>query len=75
ATVVKVAGTHVPAAHRRAGSAHQPGGPEQLRLQWLTALEVRGIRPFLDQQRVLAASTGPRKAGPRLRGADKSAAA
>lgn len=75
ATVVKVAGTHVPAAHRRAGSVHQPGGPEQLRLQWLTALEVRGIRPFLDQQRVLAASTGPRKTGPRLRGADKSAAA
>ncbi|CAL9438892.1 tetratricopeptide repeat protein [Streptomyces sp. enrichment culture] len=75
ATVVKVAGTHVPAAHRRAGSVSQPGGPEQLRLQWLTALEVRGIRPFLDQQRVLAASTGPTKPGPRLRGADKSAAA
>ncbi|MFC7990106.1 tetratricopeptide repeat protein [Streptomyces pilosus] len=75
ATVVKVAGTHVPAAHHRAGAAGQPGGPEQLRLQWLTALEVRGIRPFLDQQRVLAASTDPKKAGPRLRGADKSAAA
>ncbi|MER7185136.1 tetratricopeptide repeat protein, partial [Streptomyces hyaluromycini] len=51
------------------------GGPEQLRLQWLTALEVRGIRPFLDQQRVLSASTGPKKQGPGLRGADKSAAA
>ncbi|MEU3946243.1 tetratricopeptide repeat protein [Streptomyces sp. NPDC029526] len=75
ATVVKVAGTHVPAAHRRAGSVSQPGGPEQLRLQWLTALEVRGIRPFLDQQRVLAASTGPKRTGPLLRGADKSAAA
>ncbi|MGW4107838.1 tetratricopeptide repeat protein [Streptomyces sp. NPDC004976] len=75
ATVVKVAGTHVPAAHHRAGAASQPGGPDQLRLQWLTALEVRGIRPFLDQQRVLAASTGPKKTGPRLRGADKSAAA
>ncbi|GHG95312.1 tetratricopeptide repeat protein [Streptomyces lanatus] len=75
ATVVKVAGTHLPAAHHRAGAVGQPGGPEQLRLQWLTALEVRGIRPFLDQQRVISASTGPKKSGPQLRGADKSAAA
>jgi tetratricopeptide (TPR) repeat protein len=75
ATMVKVVGSHLPAAHHRAGAASQPGGPEQLRLQWLTALEVRGIRPFLDQQRVLAASTQPKKAGPKLRGADKSAAA
>ncbi|MEU8987436.1 tetratricopeptide repeat protein [Streptomyces sp. NPDC048558] len=75
ATVVKVAGTHLPAAHHRAGAVGQPGGPEQLRLQWLTALEVRGIRPFLDQQRVLSASTGPQKSAPRLKGADKSAAA
>ncbi|MEU9332320.1 tetratricopeptide repeat protein [Streptomyces sp. NPDC048290] len=75
ATVVKVAGTHLPAAHHRAGAVGQPGGPEQLRLQWLTALEVRGIRPFLDQQRVLAASTGPTKPGPKLFGADKSGAA
>ncbi|MFF0681493.1 tetratricopeptide repeat protein [Streptomyces tendae] len=74
-TVVKVVGAHVPAAHHRAGAVSQPGGPEQLRLQWLTALEVRGIRPFLDQQRMLAASTGPAKTGPKLRGADKSAAA
>ncbi|MFG2604351.1 tetratricopeptide repeat protein [Streptomyces sp. NPDC048514] len=76
ATVVRVTGSHLPAAHHRAGRAGQPGGPEQLRLQWLTALEVRGIRPFLDQQRVLTASTGPKKAGgPALRGTDKSAAA
>ncbi|MEH0546518.1 tetratricopeptide repeat protein [Streptomyces sp. B21-105] len=76
ATVVKVAGSHLPAAHHRAGAAGQPGGAEQLRLQWLTALEVRGIRPFLDQQRVLSATTGAKKAtGPLLRGADKSAAA
>ncbi|MER6346692.1 tetratricopeptide repeat protein [Streptomyces sp. NPDC001595] len=75
ATVVKVAGAHLPAAHHRAGAAGQPGGPEQLRLQWLTALEVRGIRPFLDQQRVLAASTGPKQGGPQLLGMDKSAAA
>ncbi|ALV33876.1 tetratricopeptide repeat protein [Streptomyces sp. CdTB01] len=74
-TVVKVAGSHLPDAHHHAGAAHQPGGAEQLRLQWLTALEVRGIRPFLDQQRVLAASTGPKQSGPRLKGADKSAAA
>ncbi|WAZ23782.1 tetratricopeptide repeat protein [Streptomyces cinnabarinus] len=72
ATVVKVAGTHLPAAHHQAGAVGQPGGPEQLRLAWLTALEVRGIRPFLDQQRVLSASTG---SAPPLRGTDKSAAA
>ncbi|MDW4907084.1 tetratricopeptide repeat protein [Streptomyces sp. ADMS] len=75
ATVIKVTASHVPAAHHRAGAVSQPGGPEQLRLTWLTALEVRGIRPFLDQQRVLSASTGPKKTGPRLRGSDKSAAA
>ncbi|MET8732385.1 hypothetical protein ABZV81_35205 [Streptomyces parvus] len=45
--------SHWPAAHRRAAAAGQPGGAEQLRLQWLTALEVRGIRPYLDQQRML----------------------
>ncbi|MFJ2767601.1 tetratricopeptide repeat protein [Streptomyces sp. NPDC087300] len=78
ATVAKVTAAHLPAASRRAGALSQPGGPEQLRLQWLTALEVRGIRPFLDQQRVLAASTGARtakKPAPQLRGTDKSAAA
>ncbi|MFH8607916.1 tetratricopeptide repeat protein [Streptomyces sp. NPDC018029] len=78
ATVVKVTASHVPAASRRAGELSRPGGPEQLRLQWLTALEVRGIRPFLDQQRVLAASTGShaaKKSAPQLRGTDKSAAA
>ncbi|MGW0208809.1 AAA family ATPase, partial [Streptomyces sp. NPDC003233] len=76
ASVVKAAGAHLPAAHHRAGAAGQPGGPEQLRLQWLTALEVRGIRPFLDQQRVLTAATArKKKGGPALRGADKSAAA
>ncbi|MGW5103497.1 tetratricopeptide repeat protein [Streptomyces sp. NPDC004100] len=77
-TVVKVAGAHLPAAHHRKGAAGQPGGPEQLRLQWLTALEVRGIRPFLDQQRMLGAAQGARKqkkGAPSLRGADKSAAA
>ncbi|MDT0566385.1 tetratricopeptide repeat protein [Streptomyces sp. DSM 3412] len=76
ATVLKVTASHLPAAHHHAGALSQPGGPEQLRLQWLTALEVRGIRPFLDQQRVLAASTATaKKKAPQLRGADKSAAA
>ncbi|NNJ06710.1 tetratricopeptide repeat protein [Streptomyces sp. PKU-MA01144] len=79
ATVAKVTAAYWPAAHRRAGALGQPGGPEQLRLQWLTALEVRGVRPFLDQQRMLAAATARpvRKtvAGPPLRGADRSQAA
>ncbi|OAH13849.1 tetratricopeptide repeat protein [Streptomyces jeddahensis] len=76
-TVVKVTASHVPAASRSAGARNQPGGPEQLRLQWLTALEVRGIRPFLDQQRVIIASTqgGTKKAAPQLRRTDKSAEA
>ncbi|WP_328397093.1 tetratricopeptide repeat protein [Streptomyces sp. NBC_00390] len=77
-TVAKVTASHWPAAHRRAGALGQPGGAEQLRLQWLTALEVRGIRPFLDQQRMLTASARPAKrasATPQLRGADRSAAA
>ncbi|MGW0731265.1 tetratricopeptide repeat protein [Streptomyces sp. NPDC002851] len=78
ATVAKVTAVHVPAAHRRAGALGRPGGPEQLRLQWLTALEVRGIRPYLDQQRLLTArSTGTGRATRPvpMRGTDKSAAA
>lgn len=78
ATVLRATAAHWPAAHRRAGALGQPGGPEQLRLQWLTALEVRGIRPFLDQQRILTAAAAkkpePRPA-PRLRGLDRSAVA
>ncbi|MFD5750260.1 tetratricopeptide repeat protein [Streptomyces sp. NPDC127033] len=79
-TVAKVTAAHWPAAHRRAGAAGQPGGAEQLRLQWLTALEVRGIRPFLDQQRVLTSATRRTTAKktsvvPQLRGGDRSAAA
>ncbi|MFB6813585.1 tetratricopeptide repeat protein [Streptomyces sp. NPDC056347] len=57
ATVARVTASHWPAAHRRAGALGQPGGTEQLRLQWLAALEVRGIRPFLDQQRMLTAAS------------------
>lgn len=84
ATVAKVTASHWPAAHRRAGALGRPGGAEQLRLQWLAALEVRGIRPFLDQQRMLASSTRTARtartaqkatAAPQLRGADRSAAA
>ncbi|MEV6576857.1 tetratricopeptide repeat protein [Streptomyces sp. NPDC051582] len=80
ATVAKVTALHLPAANRRAGVRGQPGGPEQLRLQWLTALEVRGIRPFLEQQRaVAAAARAPRQpartAAPQLRGTDRSAEA
>ncbi|MFF4244212.1 tetratricopeptide repeat protein [Streptomyces sp. NPDC001822] len=80
ATVARVTASHWPAAHRRAGELNQPGGPGQLRLQWLTALEVRGIRPYLDQQRMLtAAARPPKKASAsvvaQLRGGDRSAAA
>ncbi|MET9205629.1 tetratricopeptide repeat protein [Streptomyces bacillaris] len=79
-TVAKVTASHWPAAHRRAAAAGQPGGAEQLRLQWLTALEVRGIRPYLDQQRMLTptARASQRKKPPvvrQLRGGDRSAAA
>ncbi|CAM5562249.1 hypothetical protein SAVIM338S_04664 [Streptomyces avidinii] len=56
ATVAKVTALHLPAANRRAGEQGRPGGTEQLKLRWLSALEVRGIRPFLDQQRKLAAA-------------------
>ncbi|MEV0275570.1 tetratricopeptide repeat protein [Streptomyces sp. NPDC050610] len=86
ATLVKLTAGHWPAAHRRAGMRGQPGGTEQLRLQWLTAVEVRGIRPFLDQHRMVSAATrrsagtAPQPAAapprvPKLRGNDRSAAA
>ncbi|WP_418958789.1 tetratricopeptide repeat protein [Streptomyces tritici] len=80
AAVLKATAPHWPAAHRRAGALGQPGGPEQLRLQWLTALEVRGIRPFLDQQRMLRTATAATaepaaRPVPRQRGGDRSAAA
>lgn len=79
-TVAKATASHWPAAHRRAGAAGQPGGAEQLRLQWLTALEVRGIRPYLDQQRMLTPATraAKKRTAPvvrQLRGGDRSAAA
>ncbi|MGW0602860.1 tetratricopeptide repeat protein [Streptomyces sp. NPDC002640] len=70
--VVRAAVSHLPAAHHHAGAVRQPGGPEALRLQWLTALELRGVRPWLEQQRRLLRTPA---APPRLRGSDKSAAA
>ncbi|MFF1351063.1 tetratricopeptide repeat protein [Streptomyces sp. NPDC058322] len=83
ATVAKVTASHWPAAHRRAGALGQPGGAEQLRLQWLAALEVRGIRPFIDQQRMLTASSrtpakkvpAQSRTAPSPRRTDRSAAA
>lgn len=73
---------HLWAAQRVAGSRNQPGGVEQRRLEWLAAVEVRGIRPYLDHQRALAPRRGsqssgrgetPSRAQPRTR--DRSAAA
>ncbi len=83
ATVVRVTASHVPAANRRAGELGRPGGAEQLRLQWLSALEVRGIRPFLEQQRAVAVAArvprpvavSPVRAPGGLRGVDRSAEA
>ncbi|MFG2877732.1 tetratricopeptide repeat protein [Streptomyces sp. NPDC048337] len=79
ATVAKVTALHLPAANRRAGERGRPGGPEQLRLQWLSALEVRGIRPFLEQQRAVAAAAraprGAARTAPPRRGTDRSAEA
>ncbi|WP_327415990.1 tetratricopeptide repeat protein [Streptomyces sp. NBC_01233] len=83
ATVAKVTAVHLPAANRRAGELGRPGGPEQLKLQWLSALEVRGIRPFLEQQRAVATAARAARpvarpaalATPLLRGTDRSAEA
>ncbi|MFJ7587437.1 tetratricopeptide repeat protein [Streptomyces sp. NPDC097617] len=83
ATVAKATALHLPAANRRAGELGRPGGPEQLRLQWLSALEVRGIRPFLEQQRAVAAAARAARPASRpaarpaqqLRGTDRSAEA
>ncbi|WP_370414596.1 tetratricopeptide repeat protein [Streptomyces fradiae] len=77
AAAFKLGGERRAAAHRRAGAAGRPGGVEQLRLQWLTALEVRGVRPFLDKERVLLRTAGQpaQRTVERLRGADRSAAA
>ncbi|MFX4290849.1 tetratricopeptide repeat protein [Streptomyces bohaiensis] len=53
--VLQAVVAHLWTAESLAGSRNQPGGVEQLRLAWLTAVEVRGIRPWLEQQRALTA--------------------
>ncbi|MFI9721701.1 tetratricopeptide repeat protein [Streptomyces sp. NPDC052396] len=86
AAVLRLTAGSWSAGQRRAGLRGQPGGSEQLRLEWLTALEVRGVRPFLDRQRMLRGATrvksgaaGQAKDGAarsvQLRGGDRSAAA
>ncbi|WP_052851481.1 tetratricopeptide repeat protein [Streptomyces avicenniae] len=50
---------HLWTAERTAGSRNQPGGVEQLRLAWRNAVEVRGLRPYLEQQRALAPRREP----------------
>ncbi|MGP4112535.1 tetratricopeptide repeat protein [Streptomyces sp. 4N509B] len=50
---------HLWSAESVAGRRNQPGGVEQLRLAWLTAVEVRGIRPYMEQQRALAPRVRP----------------
>ncbi|MFJ2634735.1 tetratricopeptide repeat protein [Streptomyces sp. NPDC087422] len=69
---------------RRAGAGQGlPGGPEQLRLLWLAALDRRGVRPFIEAQRAVVPAP-PRKQSakvpnqpspPRRSGNDRSAAA
>ncbi|WP_062207107.1 tetratricopeptide repeat protein [Streptomyces sp. NBRC 109706] len=68
---------HFWSAERQAGNRHQPGGVDQLRLAWLTAVEVRGIRPYLEQQRAVAprrrqlrADRGTNRQRPRDRSAE-----
>jgi tetratricopeptide (TPR) repeat protein len=50
---------HLWSAERHAGRRNQPGGVEQLRLSWHAAAEVRGIRPYLEQQRAMAPRRDP----------------
>ncbi|MFD5321011.1 tetratricopeptide repeat protein [Streptomyces sp. NPDC127098] len=50
---------HLLSAERQAGSINQPGGVEQLRLAWRNAVEVRGLRPYLEQQRAVAPRREP----------------
>lgn len=70
AGLVQIGLAHWLSGNTRSGAARQPGGPEQLRLQWLTALELRGVRPFFDQQRMISAAT--RKGSPSEAAADRS---
>ncbi|MDX2559702.1 tetratricopeptide repeat protein [Streptomyces sp. TX20-6-3] len=85
------AGQVAPPAATAAEPAVPDGAVEAARVRWLTALEVRGIRPFLERERVAPADgsgdvppTEERSSWDRravasrpegLRGADRSAAA
>ncbi|GAA1905468.1 tetratricopeptide repeat protein [Streptomyces sodiiphilus] len=77
--VLQAVAAHLWAAERHAGSVQQPGGVQQLRLAWLTAVEVRGIRPYMERQRTPAPGrTGPgegRDRGRTQQARDRSAAA
>ncbi|MFJ5828510.1 tetratricopeptide repeat protein [Streptomyces sp. NPDC093089] len=75
ATVLKATGGPRPAV-----GGEVPAAVDELRAEWLTALEKRGVRPFLERQRAAVAPDVavpvPRQVrGDRLRGADRSAAA
>jgi tetratricopeptide (TPR) repeat protein len=57
-----VAAVAVATAWGRRGTGEKglPGGPEQLRLLWLAALERRGVRPFVEGQSPLRPAAQPR---------------
>ncbi|MGW6417217.1 tetratricopeptide repeat protein [Streptomyces sp. NPDC055055] len=82
--VVAVAGAAATVLRVTAGPAQAadrpPAAVDGLRQSWLSALEERGVRPFLEGQRAPGPAGGaaepPRQVwGERLRGADRSAAA
>ncbi|UCM90059.1 tetratricopeptide repeat protein [Streptomyces marincola] len=77
--VIQAVVAHLWSAERNAGENHQPGGVEQLRLAWRSAVEVRGIRPYLEQQRAIAPRRDPlrdrREARPRQRSRERGGAA
>ncbi|MFE0644634.1 tetratricopeptide repeat protein [Streptomyces sp. NPDC058877] len=86
ATALRATAGRRSAAGRGAGGSGRSGGVEELRLEWLTALEVRGVRPFLEREAPEDpdGAAGAERAGGRrsvlgsvraLRGADRSAAA
>ncbi|MCE7082990.1 tetratricopeptide repeat protein [Streptomyces sp. ST2-7A] len=59
--LLQAAVAHLWASESRAGVRNQPGGVEQLRLAWLNAVEVRGLNPWLAQQRAVVARGGTRR--------------
>jgi tetratricopeptide (TPR) repeat protein len=82
ATVARAAAGHWSTARSHAVLRGQPGGPEQARLAWLSAVELRGVRPFVEQHRVVAAApatvrlrTAKQSGSAQPRRTDRSAAA